>query len=224
MYSKVRVYSNRIHTIILCTHGECIICLCVVCERVTALSLLLYIILDECKHWWRAQRAYLSCTMRMKQGRSKVIHKHRISAEPVCPKIRYIIFYINIYILYRKIVPFVRLGRLASLTNYNYLVWKCVGFSVPQCLDKCLACHRQPPPLQPLPVQQVFSHHPLHGPHTNTSACCHKHFTYHAHTHVQSCIRRFLKTSIHIQTLWLLTHGQKWIAHFTMYMYVLYRH
>ena len=51
-------------------------------------------------------------TMRMKQGRSKVIRKHRISAEPVCPKIRYIY-------IYRKIVPFVRLGRLASLANYD---------------------------------------------------------------------------------------------------------
>ena len=48
--------------------------------------------------------------MRMKQGRSKVIRKHRISAEPVCPKIRHI---------YRKIVPFVRLGKLASLANQH---------------------------------------------------------------------------------------------------------
>ena len=36
-------------------------------------------LLDECK-----RRIYLSCTMRMKQGRSKVTRKHRISAEPVC--------------------------------------------------------------------------------------------------------------------------------------------
>ena len=55
----------------------------------------------------------------MKQGGSKVIHKHRISAEPVRPKIRYI--YTNIYIIYRKIVPFVRLGRLASLANYVHV-------------------------------------------------------------------------------------------------------
>ena len=34
----------------------------------------------------------------MKQGGSKVIRKHRISAEPVRPKIRYIFFYTNIYI------------------------------------------------------------------------------------------------------------------------------